>query len=245
MRVAAKTIIMKTLVKTIAALAIAITVNSGAFAQDDENDSREYKQSSHYSPKKHNMFSRKDFGLYVGLNTYETKNLPELDNVRSRYVALNWKKNHRLITGNHVDVALGTGFEFAWNNYMMKENIRLVNTANGAGFVDVKENLDKSKFVVSSFNIPMMLQFGFKESKWSLGVGAYGGARIGSYVKTKEETGGKEHFKSAYNLNKFHYGFAAELGREGFAIFARYEATPLFNDNNPINGNAISFGIRL
>lgn len=245
MRVAAKTIIMKTLVKTIAALAIAITVNSGAFAQDDENDSREYKKSSHYSPKKHNMFSRKDFGLYVGLNTYETKNLPELDNVRSRYVALNWKKNHRLITGNHVDVALGTGFEFAWNNYMMKENIRLVNTANGAGFVDVKENLDKSKFVVSSFNIPMMLQFGFKESKWSLGVGAYGGARIGSYVKTKEETGAKEHFKSAYNLNKFHYGFAAELGREGFAIFARYEATPLFNDNNPINGNAISFGIRL
>jgi len=204
---------MKTLVKTIAALAIAITVNSGAFAQDDENDSREYKQSSHYSPKKHNMFSRKDFGLYVGLNTYETKNLPELDNVRSRYVALNWKKNHRLITGNHVDVALGTGFEFAWNNYMMKENIRLVNTPNGAGFVDVKENLDKSKFVVSSFNIPMMLQFGFKESKWSLGVGAYGGARIGSYVKTKEETGAKEHFKSAYNLNKFHYGFAAELGR--------------------------------
>ena len=236
---------MKTLVKIIAALAIAITVNSGAFAQDDEDDSREYKKSSHYSPKKHNMFSRKDFGLYVGLNTYETKNLPELDNVRSRYVALNWKKNHRLITGNHVDVALGTGFEFAWNNYMMKENIRLVNTPNGAGFVDVKENLDKSKFVVSSFNIPMMLQFGFKESKWSLGVGAYGGARIGSYVKTKEETGAKEHFKSAYNLNKFHYGFAAELGREGFAIFARYEATPLFKDNNPINGNAISFGIRL
>jgi hypothetical protein len=74
---------------------------------------------------------------------------------------------------------------------------------------------------------------GFKESKWSLGVGAYGGARTGIYVKTKEETGAKEHFKSAYNLNKFHYGFAAELGRKGFAIFARYEATPLFKDNNP------------
>lgn len=234
---------MKTLVKTIVALATAVTVNLGAFAQ--ENDSKENKQSSNYSPKKNNMFSRKGFGLYVGLNTYETKNLPKLDNARSRYVALSWKKNHHLITGNHVDMALGTGVEFAWNNYMMKENIRLVNTANGAGFVDVKENLDKSKFVVSSFNIPLMLQFGFKESKWSVGVGVYGGARIGSYVKTKEETGAKEHFKSAYNLNKFHYGFATELGREGFAIFARYEATPLFKDNNPINGNAISFGIRL
>ena len=236
---------MKMRVKTIAVLAMAFTVNLGAFAQDKEDDSREYKQSSQYSTKKRNMFSSKDFGLYVGLNTYKSKNLPELNNERSRYLALNWKKNHRLITGNHVDVAFGTGFEFAWNNYMMKEKIRLENTANGAGFVDVKENLDKSKFVVSSFNVPLMLQFGFKESKWSLGVGAYGGIRIGSYVKTKEETGAKEHFKSAYNLNKFHYGFAAELGRKGFAIFARYEATPLFKVNNPINGNAISFGIRL
>jgi hypothetical protein len=111
---------MKTLVKTIAALAMAITVNLGTFAQDNENDSRQYKDSSHYSLKKNNMFSRKDFGLYLGLNTYETKNLPELDNVRSRYIALNWRKNHRLITGNQIDVALGTGFEFAWNNYMIK-----------------------------------------------------------------------------------------------------------------------------
>ncbi|AFK03432.1 hypothetical protein Emtol_2294 [Emticicia oligotrophica DSM 17448] len=236
---------MKTLVKTIAALAMAITLNFGAFAQDDEKDSSEYTRSSHFSPKKHNMFSRKDFGIYVGLNTYESKTMPELDNLRSRYVALNWKKNHRLITGNNVDVALGTGFEFAWNNYMMKDNIRLINTPAGADFVDVKQNLDKSKLVVSSLNIPLMLQFGFKESRWSLGIGAYGGARIGSYVKTKDENGTKEHFKSAYNLNKFHYGLAAELGREGFTLFARYERTPLFNDNNPINGNAISFGIRL
>jgi hypothetical protein len=235
---------MKTLVKTIAALAIATTVNFVAAAQDNENDSREYKSSNNYSPKKHNIFQRKDFGLYLGLNNYETKNMPELDNIRSRYVALNWRRNHRLITGNNVDVAFGTGFEFAWNNYMMKDNIRLTNTPNGAEFMDVKESLEKSKLVVTSLNIPLMLQFGFKESNWKLGIGAYGGARIGSYVKTKGENG-KQHYGSAYNLNKFHYGLAAELGHHNFAFFARYEKTPLFNDNNPINGNAFTFGIRL
>jgi hypothetical protein len=68
---------------------------------------------------------------------------------------------------------------------------------------------------------------------------------IVSVVTYKKNTGAKEHFKSTYNHSKFHYGFTAELGREGFTIFARYEATPLFKDNNPINGNAITFGIRL
>ena len=127
---------------------------------------------------------------------------------------------------------------------MLKNNIRLQNQPNGADFVEVKENLSKSKLVVTSFNIPLMLQFGFKESHWKLGLGAYGGARINSYMKTVGENG-KKRDHSAYNLNKFHYGFAAELGRNNFAFFARYEMTPMFQDKNPVNGNAISFGIRL
>jgi hypothetical protein len=70
--------------------------------------------------------------------------------------------------------------------------------------------------------------------------------RISSYVKTRKETGAKEHFKSANNLHKFHYHrFTAELGRKSFTIFARNEATPLFKNSKPINGNAIVFGIRL
>lgn len=232
---------MKTLVKTIAALTIAVTLNLTVSAQNKENENEDY---THISTKKSNVFSRKDFGLYLGLNNYESNTLPELDNLRARFVALNWRKNHRLITGNQVDVALGTGFEFAWNNYMLKNNIRLQNQPNGADFVEVKENLSKSKLVVTSFNIPLMLQFGFKESHWKLGLGAYGGARINSYMKTVGENG-KKRDHSAYNLNKFHYGFAAELGRNNFAFFARYEMTPIFQDKNPVNGNAISFGIRL
>ncbi len=231
--------IMKTLIKTFAAITLAFTVNFVAAAQDED-----YEHVPQHSSKRHNMFSRKDFGIYLGLNTYESKNLPELDNLNARYVALNWRKNHRLITGNNVDVALGTGFEFAWNNYMLKDNIRLQNQTIGANFVEVKESLSKSKLVVTSLNVPLMLQFGFKESHWHLGLGAFGGARIGSYMKTIGENGKKKDH-SAYNLSKFHYGLAAELGRKNFAFFARYELSPMFQDKNPVNGNAIMFGIRL
>lgn len=246
---------MKTLVKTLAALAVAMTVTFGASAQEEEDhfgtskskDCNHDYNEDHYEKKEkryYNMFSRRDFGLYLGLNTYETKSLPELDNWNSRYVALSWKKNHRLITGKQVDVALGTGFEFAWNNYMLKNNITLANQTLGADFIEAKDQLEKSKLVVTNFNIPMMLQFGFKQSKWILGLGAYGGARIDSYTKTKGENGTKRSH-GAYNMNKFHYGLAAEIGHKNFTLFARYQMTPMFKDNNPVNGNSIMFGIRL
>ena len=237
---------MKTLVKTIAALAIAITVNFGASAQEETDRETHFDidKETHVYTKRSNMFSRKDFGLYLGLNTYDSKALPELDNINSRYIGLSWKKNHRLITGNKVDVAMGTGFEFAWNNFMLKDNIRLVNQTVGADFVEVKDNLEKSKLVVTNFNVPLMLQFGFKESRWILGVGAYGGVRLDSYMKTKGENGTKRDH-SAYNLNKFHYGLAAEIGHKNFTLFARYQMTPMFKDNNPVNGNTVMFGIRL
>lgn len=248
---------MKTLVKTIAALAVAMTVSLGATAQEEDHfspsENKEYSKSydddnteKHYERKysNRNMFSRKDFGLYLGLNTYETKSMPELDNWNSRYIGLSWKKNHRLITGKQVDVALGTGFEFAWNNYMMKDNFTLANQTVGADFVEIKGQVQKSKLVVTNFNIPVMLQFGFKESRWVLGLGAYGGARIDSYTKVKGENGTKR-VRGAYNMNKFHYGFAAELGHKNFTLFARYQMTPMFKEPNPVNGNSIMFGIRL
>jgi len=85
---------MKTLVKTIAALAIAMTVNFGASAQEEEDhfstskdkDYSHENKEEHYErkPRRYNMFSRRDFGLYLGLNTYETKNMPELDKLEEK-----------------------------------------------------------------------------------------------------------------------------------------------------------------
>lgn len=233
---------MKKLITTIAAFALATTLHFGAMAQDvEENDERVIHT------KKSSIFHRKDFGLYLGLNNYtNTQGLPELNNLQSRFVALQWRKNHRLVTGGQVDLAMATGWELAWNNLMFKDDITLARFNDGTtDFVDAGRVLDKSKLTTFNLNVPLMLQVGFKESNWRMGVGAYGGVRLDSYTKTKDSENGTKRNHGAYNLNKFHYGLAAEMGRDGFMVFARYEMTPMFRDGNRVNGNVISFGVRL
>lgn len=196
--------------------------------------------------KNRNMFSRKDFGLYVGLNTFDqTFRVPELDQWKSRYVALQWRKNHRLITGKQVDVALGTGLEFAWNNFMYQDDIELLKDGKTSEFYLLDNGVEKAKLVVNNLNVPVMLQFGFKESDFRFGVGAYGGVRINSYQAFKDFDGDKNRLKGDFNLRKFNYGLMAEAGKGDFRFFVKYDGLPLFNDNNPINANAVSFGIRL
>lgn len=255
---------MKKLFKNILAAVTLLTVSTFAVAQEIElkEDRFDYGNGEVYQQKQDhdvhvrvetdrdrkpkNMFSRKDFGLYLGLNDFdETLRTPELDQWRSRYVALQWRKNHRLITGKQVDVALGTGIEFAWNNFMYQDDIELIKDNGVSEFYLLDFEVEKAKLVVNNFNIPVMLQFGFKESGFRFGVGAFGGVRINSYQRFRDFDGGKERVKGDYNLRKFNYGLMAEAGKGDFRIFAKYDALPMFNDNNPINGNAFSFGIRL
>ena len=258
---------MKKLFKNILAATTLLTVSTFATAQEIELEEERFDRGdaevevyqernqdrdirvrveTDRDRKPRNMFSRKDFGLYLGLNNFDQNfRTPELDQWRSRYVALQWRKNHRLITGKQVDVALGTGFEFAWNNFMYQDNVELIKDNGVSELYLLDFEVEKAKLVVNNFNIPVMLQFGFKESGFRFGVGAYGGVRINSYQRFRDFDGGKERIKGDYNLRKFNYGFLAEAGKGDFRIFAKYDALPLFNDDNPLNGNTVSFGIRL
>lgn len=220
---------------------------SAIYKQDREHDYDVHVNVDKDGDRKNrNLFDRKDFGLYLGLNAFnKAVRTPELDQWKSRYVALQWRKNHNLITGKKVDVVLGTGFEFAWNNYMYQEDIELIQDNAGlSDFYVLDFEAKKAKLVVNNFNIPVMLQFGFKESGFRFGVGAYGGVRINSYQTFREFGGGKERIKDDYNLRKFNYGLMAEAGKDDFRLFVKYDMNPLFNNNNPVNGNPISFGVR-
>lgn len=220
---------------------------SAVYQQNPEHNKEGYVNVDKDGDRKNrNLFSKKDFGLYLGLNTFDkTVRTPELDQWKSRYVALQWRKNHNLITGKQVDVAIGTGFEFAWNNYMYQEDIELIKDNEGlSDFYVLDYDAKKAKLVVNNFNIPLMLQFGFKESGFRFGVGAYGGVRINSYQRFREFNGGKDRIKDDYNLRKFNYGLMAEAGKDDFRLFVKYDMNPLFNNNNPVNANPISFGVR-
>lgn len=231
---------MKNLFKTFAMMAMGVIAMSNyALAQES--------CEGHHHENHSRLFARKDFGVYLGLNTfYKPTAMPDLKPWDSRYVALQWRKNQRLFSGRQMDVALGTGWEMAWNNYMFDKDIRVVNDGGIADFVRLNQPVNKSKLVVANINVPLMLQFGFHESNFRLGFGVYGGVRVDSYQKIE---GGRidkivrEH--DSYNLNKFNYGFMAEAGGKGIKVFVKYDMKPLFKDLNDSNANAISFGVRI
>lgn len=256
---------MKKLFKNALSVAALLTISTLGFSQETElnedrsdrgngeievyqNDDRgiQVKTRNDKDRKPKSMFSNKDFGLYLGLNSFDqTLRAPELDQWKSRYVALQWRRNHKLVTGKQMDVALGTGLELAWNNFMYQDDIELIKDNGVSEFYLLDYDVRKAKLVVNNLNVPVMLQFGFKESDFRFGVGVYGGVRINSYQTFREFGGGKERVKGNYNLNQFNYGFMAEAGKGDFRLFVKYDALPLFNDNNPVNANAVSFGIRL
>lgn len=213
--------------------------------ENDHDDQWRQNQREHRYEKPKNMFSKKDFGLILALNSFDAAvDMPELNTWQSRYVALQWRRNHRLLTGRQVDVALGTGLEIAWNNFMMKYDEQYFEDGEISDFELVSEPLEKSKLVNNTINLPVMLQFGFKESNFRFGVGGYAGIRINSYQKFEDDMG-KFKEKGEYNLRRFNYGVMAEAGRGDMRLFAKYDMLPLFNDNNPINANVLTVGLRL
>lgn len=251
---------MKKLFKTfiLALFAVAFTQahaqDNDAYEHYDSNDHpRDHNNFRHFDSRDYgknrrssNMFSKKDFGIVLAINSFDAPlDMPELNTWQSRYVALQWRRNNRLLTGGQVDVALGTGLELAWNNFMMQNDEQYYENGEISDFELLDSPIQKSKLVVNNLNLPVMLQFGFKESNFRFGIGAFAGIRINSYQKFQELDDTKYKEKGEYNLRKFNYGFMAEAGRGDVRIFAKYDMLPMFNDNNPINANVLSIGLRL
>lgn len=220
--------------------------------RDDKNDNDDYEHKEVKKKPKSSgrFFSRSDFGVYLGLNNWSKGNTTgsSLDTWGSRYFALSLQRNATLINGKQVDVAFTYGPEIAWNNFMFEGNNVVEMSGNQVTFKDFGKNLDKTKLVVPTLNFPMMLNFGFEESKFKIGFGGYVGYRVGGYRKIKYEDGKKEKQKGSYGLNDFRYGLTAELGkRKGLTFFFRYDLSEMFKSEqaNAKGLQAWSVGLRL
>lgn len=217
---------------------------------DDDNDSEEKPTVKKKSNGSGRFFSRSDFGLYLGLNNWANGPTTgaSLDTWGSRYVALSFQRNATLINGKKMDLAFSYGPEIAWNNFMFEENNAVQMSGKQVVFKDFGQNLSKSKLVVPTLNFPMMLNFGFEEAKFKIGLGGYVGYRVGGYSKIKYEDGKKDKDKGSYGLNNFRYGLTAEMGkRKGLTFFFRYDLTEMFKAEqlNAKGLQAWSAGVRL
>jgi hypothetical protein len=224
-----------------------------------DDDHKEHQPKKSKSPKEKKFFSKSDFGLYIGLNNFahanEAKAPTELNSLRtwqSRYVALSLRKNATLVKGKKVDVAFSYGPEIAWYNFMLKNSnvVREVETGGKTGveFVANNRETEKSKLVMPYLNFPVLLNFGFKEDKFKIGLGGYAGYRVGGYSMEKFSRRSEDKIKGDFGLNDFIYGVTAEIGKKnGMTLFVRYDMNKLFKQSqtsfNEIQ--AFSVGFRL
>jgi len=201
------------------------------------------------------FFSRTDFAIYLGLNSYTGQadispdNLSELRVWPSRYVALSFRGNATLANTKRTHLVLSYGPEFAWHNFMLINSHTLQYENGQALFTESSKPLSKSKFVVPHVNFPVLLNIGLKKERFRLGVGGYVGYRIGGYTKVVyKDSKSKEKYNESLGLNDLKYGLTAEIGhKNGAALFFRYDLSELFRSNQaiPKDMQAFSFGVRL
>lgn len=135
------------------------------------------------------------------------------------------------------------GMEFNWNYFQMKGNTILVKyddvileTEGVAFYEDESQNYSKSAFRISYWDAPVL--FEFDNSKpgqsdgFSLGLGGYGGIRMGSHTKVKysDFNGDKSEVKQQnnYYTNGWRYGLLGQVGFGTFKITAKYDLNHLF-----------------
>jgi hypothetical protein len=215
--------------------------------------------------KKHSYKSRRYksyFNIDLGLNNYlQDGNFPDaagephgLRPLGSRYVAAGINQKARL-GGKKSRLSFHTGLNLSWYNFMLQDNVTLVRGPEQVEVIspEAPRVLDKSKLTVAYVNIPAMLVMDFRSGKkkgLSLGLGGYGGYRIGSYTKIKYSENNRTRRDKDHNnfyLNNWRYGVTAQLGLWGINLFANYDLNNLFSDNKGPGGNdlnAFSFGIR-
>ncbi len=199
------------------------------------------------------------WAIDFGLNNYlENGNFPDsqgqpygLRSFGSRYFAFGFYTRSHL-GKRRSPMSLQFGVEFSWYNFMFQEDNYIVSTEDGVEFRDYLEDfgeeLDKTKLVVPYFNLPVTLNFRFRNRQgkrtFNLGVGGYVGYRLGSRSKVKFD-GHPLKDRGNFFVNNWRYGLEAQVGYRNTLLFFKYDLNKLFADGKGPELNAFAFGIRI
>ncbi len=203
--------------------------------------------------------TRTDLVFDLGLNALANRGsgAPELRTLGSRYVNIGLNTFARL-GGKQSPAYLVFGPEFAFNNYMLEGNNKWVNQ-NGRTSVVPETNgrqYQKTKLATSTFTVPLMVQFKFREkdgrghshSGFTIGAGGFVGYRLGSWTKLKYFEEGntfKDKNYGSYNLTDWQYGLQGVIGYRSLQFFAKYNLNELFREGQGPQAQTVSFGLRL
>lgn len=224
-----------------------------------QNEEKNTQDSVEVKKKSKNSRTNFSFDIDLGLNTFA--NIPDnsgdaydLKPMGSRYVSLNQHFDAR-IGGQKSPFYLTTGFELAFNNFMLDKN-RYVADQDGQTLF-LKEPIDgrsfeKSKLTTSSLNVPLMASLKFKNKKgkdaFTIGAGGFAGYRLGGHTKLKYQQEAKtikDKERGSYNMEDFQYGVNFVIGYRKIELFGKYNLNELFKDKRGPSMNLLSFGFRI
>jgi hypothetical protein len=239
---------------------------------DDWEDGPEFNKSTRFEEGPRS-FSK--FAFEFGMNNYlENGDFPDANGapyaVRpwgSWYVALGWSR------ANYVTRTLffEWGGNISWYNFKLEDDQIFIH--KGIDMVEFNPlpseySGRKSKLTASFLNASFVPMFDFSHNKrkvkslesgsfkienykkqgFKIGVGVYGGYRLGSHSKVKFKKDGdidinKEH--SSFYLQNWRYGLRMRMGIKSLDLFFNYDLNELFSKGRGPELNAFSFGIIL
>lgn len=152
------------------------------------------------------------------------------------------------------------GLAVQWNKLSPRGNMFLVDDDGMNTLEQFPLDLRKSELRFTNIVIPVYFEFGPSKKiesqnfirfstvkQFKFGFGGYGGLNVGTMQKLKYKEEGikvKQKIKKDYNTTDFVYGVGAYVGYDSFSLFAKYDLSPLF-ENQPVDKNLLSLGLRL
>jgi hypothetical protein len=223
------------------------------------SETRQARRDSLNEANRTRHSAKTDLVFDLGLNalTNRGSGSPDLRTLGSRYVNIGLNTAVRL-GGQSSPAYIIFGPEFAFNNYMLEGNNKWINQNNVTSVVPETNGrqYQKTKLATSTFTVPLMLEFNFREKDahtgrsrdgFRVGAGGFVGYRLGSWTKLKYFEEGntyKDKNYGSYNLTDWQYGLQGVIGYRSLTFFAKYNLNDLFRENQGPKAQTVSFGIR-
>lgn len=216
---------------------------------NDDLESRREKKMVEKEIKKESYFPKRDVGIYIGFNQWNPVNVIRQDNKindwKSRYFAISFKKYAYLGEIDKLEFAIGTAPELVWYNFHLKNDRVIEEFGEYTTFETAASRLKKSKLVVPMVQVPITINIGLKDSGWMISTGPSIGIRYGGFSKVKSRDEGKQKVKSDFNMSKLFVGWGIEVGKvSGMKLFFKNDFTSLFQAEGR-NERVWSLGIRI
>jgi len=176
----------------------------------------------------------------------------------SRFVELGWEWKTRLLKASNF-VRFKYGLSLQWNRLSPKDNKYFVQNGETITLETFPNDLKKAKLRTTNLVVPLHFEFGpskkiekenyFRystDNKFKIGLGGYGGLRLGTLQKlkyTEDSKRTKDKIKRSYNTSNIVYGLSGYIGVGGISLYAKYDLSPIFN-NQSVKQNNVSLGLR-